>query len=132
MLTFREFETQLREAGFSTRAARVIVSATSVRSLDELREASWGDGGPGGTGLHRDLALAPNCGQRVISEVVAFREHGDPRRSLQERPPKVSIQFTPSEMAQIDAWIAQQSSEVGRSEAARRLVLAALAISARV
>lgn len=101
-------EVELRTTGFSRRAASVRAQLGTVRSLDELREAEWGGVKFEDRGLHRDLILAPNCGQRVISEVRAFREHGDPRHPLADNPPAVSVQFSSDELGAVDAWIADQ------------------------
>lgn len=119
-------EADLRAAGFSGRAASVISRLRNIRSLQDLRNAEWGDGKPHSGGLYRELLVTPNCGQRVISEVVAFREHGDPRRLLSDRPPAVTVQFSSDELAAIDAWIADQGEPVTRSKAVRALALLGL------
>lgn len=121
------FEAELRAAGFSRRAASVISNLREIRSLQDLHDAEWGDGSAERGGLYRALLIAHNCGQRVISEVRAFRECGDPRRSLSDRPPAVSVQFSSDELAAVDAWIADQDEPITRSKAVRALALFGLA-----
>lgn len=119
-------EADLRAVGFSRRAASVISNLREIRSLQDLHDAEWGDGSAEQGGLYRALLIAHNCGQRVISEVRAFRECGDPRRSLSDRPPAVTVQFSSEELATVDAWIADQDEPMTRAKAVRALTLLGL------
>jgi len=114
--------------GFSRRAANTLVYSVGIASLDELRTAEWGDGGPTG-GLYRRMLVTPNCGRRLINRVIAFRESGDPRRPGEVDPAWVTVRLEKNQLADLDRWIAAQPDEPSRSAAVRRLALQALRAS---
>ena len=43
-----------------------------------------------------------NGGQRLINQVLAFREHGDARHPLTGRALSVSVMFSPEELEALD------------------------------
>jgi hypothetical protein len=113
-------ERKFLEAGFSSRAANVLALHTDIESLEDLATRPWET--ERGRGLGKLLANAPNCGLKVIGEIKAFRELGDPRRCCEIISSSVTIWLDPPQVAALDAWIAQQARRLSRQAAVRLLM----------
>ena len=112
-------------AGFSRRAATNVVSASGIQSAEELRTAPWGSAHKPGE-LHWRLLMHRNGGQRLINQVLAFREHGDARQPLTGRSLSVSVVFCPEELEALDRWRSCEANPQSRPAAIRALVRGAL------
>lgn len=116
------FENKLRQVGFSARAARVVATCPDLKSIEDLQLLAW----DGREGLKAILGDLPGCGRKVLAEVKAFKDLGDPRLAESRTPAQLSVELPPSDLVVLDQWIVLQKKPPSRQAAVRMLISAEL------
>lgn len=119
LMRFGTLERSFLNAGFSKRTA-VALATLRVSGPEELRTLPWGDYRER-TGLVWELARLPNMGRKGLSEVIAFREHGDPRQANEVGGTSVTVRLAPDAAKRLDEWA--RRAGVSRSQAMRQLMM---------
>lgn len=98
-----ELVAALKALGFRTRTANALAYSGAITVPEDLR--SWKFGDPQDrTHLHVTLTLIPNLGLSGLSEVLAYRHDGDPRKAAETRDATVTTRPSPALKAELDAW----------------------------
>jgi len=125
MTESREFRLGLLAAGFSSHTINALIRHSRVGSLEQLKNAPWGDRRVPGT-LAWQLATTPNLGRKGIAEVEAFRAGLDPGTARAPGLTYTSVPLSPVELNALDAFLAKQPKKVSRPEAIRAFVATGL------